>query len=96
VVVRVRDVRTAAPPTVPVTVVVRDGSFADSATTVMDARALNPEHIGVGPARAGRYTVRVRAPGFQPWSGRAHAQRQRGPCGNDFHSGSLDAWLVPR
>ena len=55
-----------------------DGAYSDS--LAYDSSVPNPEGpIGLAPERAGRYTVSVRASGYEPWSSTVRVSK------NDCH-----------
>ncbi|MDQ2931320.1 MAG: carboxypeptidase-like regulatory domain-containing protein [Gemmatimonadota bacterium] len=78
--VMVRDAQTGIAPMVPVTLRVRDGNFADSATGIVSAPAsqmypTDSLSLSAAPERNGKYDVRVTAPGYSP-GGRAVSGRR--------------------
>ncbi|MBV6506364.1 MAG: hypothetical protein ILNGONEN_01939 [Syntrophorhabdaceae bacterium] len=76
----VKDSRTNSAPNAAVTMIVRDGSFADSITLEPPW----PSDVALLPAglgRAGTYSVEVRAPGFATWR-QPSIEVGTGRCGN--------------
>ncbi len=61
--IRVLDDRTSAPPTVEVTVHVRDGDYSETARSGQPVGVAM--HIPAAPERPGKYTLTVTAPGYQ-------------------------------
>ena len=70
IVLRIVDARTGSPAATGATVVVEGGAgFRDSVTIAADPPAGFPPYFATGPgARGGRYTVRVRRPGYREWT----------------------------
>jgi hypothetical protein len=89
----VRDSRTNAPPSVPVTLRVRDGSYAESVTLRAPRVRLNDSLvIRAGAERPGVYDVEVAAPGYATWrlSDMPIAQDCQG-----LHGRTFPVWLLP-
>lgn len=88
-----RDARTGRAPSVPITITLRDGRFADSATVASPAGSADSILVGAARGRDGVYDVEVTAGGYKAW----HLERVRpvvsectGVIGRVF-----PAWLIP-
>lgn len=62
--VEIRDAETNAPAAQYATLVVRNGAYADSATTTAPAALM----LSAAPGRPGTYDVTVRKAGYQEWN----------------------------
>lgn len=96
--VMVRDAQTGVAPMVPVTLRVRDGNFADSATGIVSVPAsqmypTDSLSLGAAPERNGKYEVRVTAPGYKPW--RASGVRPATNSCYGMEGRWLPVWLLP-
>lgn len=93
IIVSARDARTGSIPRSAVTIRVRDGAFADSATSTSANMWAGAVVIGAAPARDGVYDVEVTASGYQPWHARG-VHPFTGNCGIVV-SRTLQVWLLP-
>jgi hypothetical protein len=89
----VRDARTNAPPSAPVTLHLRDGSYSDSVTMRAPRVRLNDSLvIGAGAERQGVYDVEVAASGYAAW--RLYDVPIAADC-QGLHGRTFPVWLLP-
>jgi hypothetical protein len=88
-----RDSRTSAAPRAPITIHLRDGAFAESATVLLRDTSADSLLVGAARGRDGVYDVEVTAPGYMPW----YLKRVR-PVVSDCDEvlgRQFTAWLIP-
>jgi hypothetical protein len=89
----VRDSRTNAPPSAPVTLRLRDGSYSARVTMRAPRIRLNDSLlIGAGAERQGIYDVEVAAPAYAPW--RLYGMPIVEDC-EGLHGRTFPVWLLP-
>ena len=93
VIVIARDAMTAAAPTSPVFVSVRDGAYFDSTTARADSIGKVVATLALD--RNGRYDIRVRSEGYRDWSATLATTPIAG-CPGEFAPVVANVWLVPR
>lgn len=94
VTVLVRDVRTSRAPRVPVTLRLRDGSFAaDTTALAPTADADSVLELSLDPCREGNYSIEVSAPGYKTWRTR-DVKAAAVDCMN-FVPLRIPVWLLP-